>query len=266
MKERSLITGSHGFLGEHLVRSLEQQGHIVIRGNREGTCPEVIDYIFDLASYGNLYHQKDFGEIYQANFYRFMKMLEIAQDYRAFLYVSTSSVELPYLTFYAAAKLAGEGLARAWANTYKKPVVIVRPFSVTGVGEQEEHFIPRLIRSCLYGEEMPFVPEPVHDFVDVEDVVAAFLILAKNARHHKGEIFEIGSGQQYSNADIKGIVEMITGKKANVREAVSLRPYDTRHWVANPAKLWNLGWKPQKDIVKTIKEMVEHERIRTKNT
>lgn len=260
MKERSLITGSRGFLGEHLLARLAQQGQEVLRGDREGNCPKGVDHIFDLASYGNLFHQKDIEAIYTANFFRLKNLLQNAEDYQAFIVISTSSVKLPHLTFYAAAKLAGESLARAMALAYSQPIVVVRPFSITGVGEQEEHLIPKLIRSCLYGEQMPFVSEPVHDFIDVQDVAEALWILAKNARKHKGEIFEIGRGLQYTNEEVKNIVEEITGKKANVQLVKSIRPYDTSSWMADPTKIKSLGWRPQKSINQTIEEMVENER------
>ena len=71
-------------------------------------------------------------------------------------------------TMYGACKACGTQLTRHYAEFYN--TVIVRPFSVTGVGEQDKHLIPNLIKSCLTGQKIPFVPAPVNDYIDVKDL------------------------------------------------------------------------------------------------
>ena len=137
---------------------------------------------------------------------------------------------------------------------YHLPIAIIRPFSVTGVGEQKEHLIPTLIRSCYTGEQVNFVQEPVHDFIDVEDVVDVILNLSNNSARG---IFELGSGKQYSNAQVLDIVERVTGKKANINFVPSLRPYDNENWASTNFKSRGWGWSPTKSLEQSIKEMVE---------
>lgn len=260
--ERCLVSGSHGFLGERLTGQLEHLGHEVTRGDRGGSIPESIDYIFDLASYGNLYEQTDIKEIYRVNVMRLLNLLENSndQDYKAFVVTSTNSVLLDKTSFYTASKMAVEALVKAWVEKFNKPIVIVRPFSVTGIGEQPTHLIPKLIRNCLYGEEMPFVGGPVHDFIDVEDVVSAFITVSQNAHNHAGEVFNAGTGKQYTNEEVKNIVEKVTSNKANVKYVDQMRSYDTDRWVADNASLKALGWTPTKKLGDSIAEMVDHER------
>ena len=267
MQERSLVTGSHGFLGERLVQKLEQQEHSVFRGDREGSCPKGVDYIFDLASYGNLYEQIDLEEIYRANVMRLLYLLENAneQDYKGFVVTSTNSVWLPKTSFYTASKVAAEALVKAWVEKFSKPIVIVRPFSVTGVGEQTSHLIPKLIRSCLYGEEMPFVDWPAHDFIDIDDVVNAFIVASQNAQNYSGQVFEAGTGKQYTNEYVKNIVEEITRKKANLKPVDKMRSYDTTLWLANNSSLKTLGWKQTKTLEQSIAEMVNYEKSHPRN-
>jgi nucleoside-diphosphate-sugar epimerase len=266
--ERVLVTGSHGFLGERLVQKLESQGQQVFRGDRMGNCSERVDHVFDLAAYGNLASQdKQPAVIFNANQERLFRLLSNADfyEYRSFVVVSSNAVLLPRKTFYSGSKMAAEGLAQAWAHEFHKPVVIVRPFSVTGVGEQPGHLIPTLIRSCLYGEEMPFVPGPVHDFIDVEDVVSAFIIASQNAQDHLGGVFNAGTGKQYTNEQVKNIVELVTGKKAKLKYVDQMRSFDTDKWVADNASLKELGWKPTKELGESIAEMVVYERANTGN-
>ena len=256
-QERALISGSHGFIGEHLVARLEAQQFEVIRGDREGNCPQLVDYIFDLAGYGNMPQHSDIEEIYKANVDRLMNLLKNTSEYpyKRFVVTSTNAVILKTLTHYSTSKLWAEFMGATFARDFDKTVIAIRPFTIIGVGEQREHLIPTLIRSCMEDEEMPFVREPVHDFIDVEDVVSAYILASEKAK--KFQIFEAGSGISYSNQEVRLIVEEIIGQQANLRYVDRLREYDTTKWVADNNSLLDLGWKPQKKLRQTISEMVE---------
>lgn len=98
---------------------------------------------------------------------------------------------------------------------------------------------------------MGFVPDATHDFVDVEDVVAGLLALSKIKATG---IHEFGNQAAIRNAEIRDIVEGITGKNANIREIKQLRDYDTWNWCCkNPSKYW----QPTKSLRQSIIEMVE---------
>src|SRR3990167_5957066 len=173
---------------------------------------------------------------------------------KSFVYISSSDLKLRKQTMYSRTKKASEEILLAYMEKYNAPITIVRPFSVTGAGEQPEHLIPTLIRSCMVGEEMPFVPDACHDFVDVEDVVEGILNLS--GRHEKG-IFELGSGKSYRNDQVKDIVEKATGKKAKINIVRNLRSYDNWDWVSRNFRAREYGWKPTKTLEQSISEMVE---------
>jgi nucleoside-diphosphate-sugar epimerase len=252
MKEA--ISGSSGFIGSRLSERLPG----AIKLDRTGELPENIDLVYDLASYGNMAHHENGEEIFKANVLRVLKLLE--SDAR-FILTSSLSVKLPNKTLYSSSKEAVENIARVYASEGKK-VCVVRPASITGVGEQQEHLIPKLIDSCLNGTEMPFVKEPVHDFLDVDDFVGALLTI-RDKGQFVGEVYEIGTGIQFSNDEIRVLVEKYTGKKANIKLVDSMRSYDTKDWKANIERIYSLGWSPQKGILQTIQEMVDHERKNT---
>ena len=172
----------------------------------------------------------------------------------SFIFLSTSSVKRRVQTFYSRTKRAAEEILLAYMEKYNAPISIIRPLSITGVGEQKEHLIPTLIRSCFLNIEIPFVPRPHHDFIDVEDVVEAILLLKE--KRVKG-IFEAGRGESYSNQQVLEMVERITGKKAKIKLVDSLRPYDSEEWVNTNFRLRKLGWRPRKPLSQSIKEMVE---------
>jgi nucleoside-diphosphate-sugar epimerase len=139
-------------------------------------------------------------------------------------------------------------------NRNNVPICIIRPFSVTGVGEQKEHLIPTLIRAALYGEKMDFVKEPVHDFIDVQDVARGMVNLAINQARG---IFELGTGKGTSNQEVLELVEKITKKHINAHPVSSMRPYDNAGWVSTNFKSRSYGWLPKKSLEDSIKEMVK---------
>ncbi len=234
----NLILGRGGFIGSHLVKKLA--------GRKLNT-------VFYLAAYGNRFGQNDLGKMLDVNVTSVAGFLtyERCSDCSTFLFMSSSSVHLPFQTPYSLTKRAAEEMIQA----SDLPWIIIRPYSVTGVGEQKEHLIPTLIRSCLSGEPMDFVPDATHDFIDVEDVVNAMLILTEKRAHGT---FEIGSGNCWRNSDVKDIVETITGKQANIRNLVeSMRPYDTDKWVCDDHTAEKFGWYVTKTLHDSITEMVE---------
>ena len=249
MTERVGISGSNGFLGKRLTERLEQSGYDVIRLGREGST-ENSTVVFDLAAYGNMPgHKGDPKEIYQANL---MRVIESAEGFEGkFIYVSSSSVMLPQDTHYSISKRAAE----QYLQSSDIKCVIARPFSVTGVGDQEGHLIPKLIDSAMTGSEMPFVPDPVHDFIDVQDIVNALVILAGNVDAHVGEVFDLGTGIETSNIEVAATVSEVVGSSPNVKVVESMRKYDTDKWKADTKKMKSLGWKPQKTLRQSIEEM-----------
>lgn len=266
---RAAISGWNGFVAQHLDHALKKQ-EIQVVGIPRAIMYNMVElnsflfrnkpnYIIHTAAYGNKFSQDNDLETLFANVMMLMNLLEASRelDYSAFVNFSSSSVALPYETFYSATKASGERLVRAFVNKYNKPVFSIRPYTVIGKGEPSEHLIPRLIESCLVGTEIPFVKEPVHDFIDVDDLCDAVILLLQHADILKSHIIDIGTGISTSNQDIREMVEQITKKKATVKIRKTLRPYDTTQWVADTSVLDSIGWIPRRTIEQSIRSMIE---------
>jgi len=250
-------------MGERLCKRLDQFSIEYTRLDRSGTVPNGVDFIFDLAGYGNIAGQDEVGEIYKANLMRVIDTLYEAKRLESkYLFISTSSVLLPKQTPYSLSKRAAEEFLRYMVDTCSIKAAIARPYTIIGVGEQKQHLIPRLIDSCLNGTAMPFVSEPVHDFLDVDDFVDALWFIKEKGKFG-GEVYDVGSGISYSNEEVLEIVEGLTQKKANVFEVDSLRSYDTKNWKADNGAIRKLGWRQNKLLTQTIAEMIYHERENT---
>jgi UDP-glucose 4-epimerase len=251
---KAYITGSNGFIGKHLTSRLDD--YIAIPHKEiSSTKLKPFDNFYFLSAYGNMSHHDEDEKILQANILDLVHILtQMKKEFNSFVFISTSSVRLPRQTMYSRSKKAAEEILLSFAEKYNLPICIIRPFSVTGVGEQEKHLIPTLIRSCLDGEKMNFVPEPVHDFIDVEDVVNGILNLSS---HSARGIYDLGTGSQISNQEVLHIVQEVTGKKANINVVRKMRDYDTNEWVSLNYKARGYGWLPKKRLQQSIEEMVE---------
>jgi len=247
-------TGAGGFIGRNLLAKLEG---VTTIPHKEIRTTELLpfDYFYFLSAYGNMSHHTEDEKIVQANVLDIAHMVsQLSTDIKCFVFMSTSSVKLPMQTMYSRTKTAAEEILLAVMEKHNVPVCIVRPFSVTGVGEQKEHLIPTLIRSCLDGEHMDFVPTPSHDFIDVDDVTNGLINLATSGARG---IYELGWGKKHTNEEVKELVEDVTHRKANLTEVPHLRPYDTKHWVSTNFRSRRFGWKPEKSLRDSIEEMVE---------
>ena len=251
------VTGSNGFIGSHLVKALGKKSVTPIPHAKIKTIKlKSFDRFYFLSAYGNMYSHTNDKKIVQANVSDLIKMILQADGnpFNSFVYMSTSSVKLPKQTMYSRTKKASEEILLSFAEKYHRPICIIRPYSVTGVGEQEEHLIPTLIRSCLKGEPVNFVPQPTHDFIDVDDVVSGIINLSE---HHARGIFELGSGKKHTNRQVLEIVEKVTGKKANINVVDGIRFYDTDNWVSTNFRARSYGWLPKKTLEQSIREQVE---------
>ena len=248
------ITGANGFVGSHLVKALDNP-ICIPHADIMDTKLEPFDNLYFLSTYGNMYFHTNDRKILQANVLDLIHLLREVEkfNFKSFVYMSSSSVELEVQTMYSRTKKIAEEILSDYIEEYNLPICIIRPYSITGVGEQKEHLIPTLIRSCFTGEPVNFVPEPRHDYIDVKDVVPDILQLSSTSS--KG-IFKLGNSFPVSNAEVLKLVEEATGRKANINIVDSLRSYDSKDWYAKDY-ISRDNWTQRIPLRDTIKAMVE---------
>lgn len=273
------ISGANGFIASHLIKRLKELEIEVIplprqllyepyTGLQTFLTEHNPDYIYHLASYGNLYSQQEEDKIVMANYFATWNLLQASKyiNYKAFIHFATSKHSQDSNTFYGATKKGAQALCFAHAKQYDKPIVSIEPFTVIGITEPKEHLIPTIIQSCLIGDEMPFVSDPSHDYIGVTDFINALQLIVDNIRITKGNSYEIGTGKTYTNGDILNMVEQLTNKHANIRKIKLMREYDSQDWRADIKPIAALGWAQEQHVQGVIKEMIEYEKERTKNT
>ena len=247
------ITGSTGFIGSYLNKRVKAVS--IPHKDIQSTDFSDATKVFFCSTYGNMSTHTDENEVIRANISDLLHVLQSINwdKIDSFVFISTSSVKLKFQTMYSRTKKAAEEILLGYMEKYNAPITIVRPFSVTGIGEQPQHLIPTLIRKISNNEAVELDPEPVHDFIDVEDVVNGILNLSFNKARG---IYDLGTGVGIDNLGVLEIVEGILKKKAIVKEVHGLRPYDNDCWVSLNFRSRSYGWFPSKTLPQSIQEMV----------
>ena len=164
---------------------------------------------------------------------------------------------------YDVSKSCADLIALSYAHTYDLPVGITRCGNIYGGGDLHwDRVVPGTIRSALCGER-PIVRSdgtPTRDYLYVEDIVEAYILLAENLHRPevRGEAFNFGLD------DPKSVLEMVQA----VLEAVGrpdLEPiilgqaeHEIRHQYLDASKARRvLGWEPRWSLEEGLRETVE---------
>jgi dTDP-L-rhamnose 4-epimerase len=95
----------------------------------------------------------------------------------------------------------------------------------------------------------------LRDFVNVQDVVAANILVLKNKKADFGT-FNVGGGKAYSVLEFAQMVKKITGSSSKIKIG-GYRRTDTRNAVSDILELEKLGWKPRFTPEKSVRDYVE---------
>lgn len=156
---------------------------------------------------------------------------------------------------YGLQKYIGELYARVFSVVYGLPTVSLRYFNVYGPRYNAEGayalVIGKFIEQKKRGEPMTITGtgEQTRDFTHVRDVVRANILAAESEKVGKGEVINIGAG---NNASVNKIAELIGGEVVHIE--ARLEPQNT----LADNKLANelLGWVPQVTLEEGIKELL----------
>ena len=116
---------------------------------------------------------------------------------------------------YAVSKLAMEHMARLWMD--KLPIVVARPFNYTGVGQDANFLIPKIVAHFQHREPVIELGnlQVWRDFSDVRMVAEAYARLV--ARAPSGAVVNICSEHVHSLQDVIDLMEEIAGYRIDVR-------------------------------------------------
>lgn len=124
-------------------------------------------------------------------------------------------------------------------------LIWTRIFYPYGPGEHPDRLISFLIRNAISGKESPLKqPDAVRDYIHVQDIARAFLLLAEKSGPG---IFNIGSGERVRLSSLRALVASAFGTGQNHAEFQESATVPD-NVVADISRISALGWNPRFDI------------------
>jgi len=257
-----------GFAAWRVADILEHvHAHEVDLSNKEqlsatvrGIRPE---WVFHLATYGAYPAQTHSHLMVRTNVFGTMNLLNacLQSGFEAFINAGSSSEygwkdhappETEVLepnSDYAVTKASATHFCSEVAAAKQVNVSTLRLYSVYGPFEEPSRLIPTLISFGLRGQ-LPALANPdiARDFVYVDDVVDAFLLVA-NAKG-PGEIYNVGTGTQTTLREAVAVAQKVLKLEVEPAwETMRARSWDTNVWVADSEKIRErVGWRPRFDF------------------
>ena len=167
---------------------------------------------------------------------------------------------------YAVARITQENLSKVYADGFGLDIIMTRSFNHIGPGQKDKFVIPSFARQLeeikkgLKAEKRLITGnvEIIRDFLDVRDVVNAYLTLLKSGK--KGEVYNICSGQGISLREI--IKKMCIILDVNVEIVIDkklIRPNDNMMIIGcNEKIIKECKWKPQYNIDDSLTAILEY--------
>jgi GDP-4-dehydro-6-deoxy-D-mannose reductase len=301
-----LITGSEGFVGRYLFEFLANKNYEVygtyyqekeIKANRffldirkkedvKNLLAKIKpDGIFHLAAQTSVARSyKEEHLTYEVNTLGTLNLLWAIKELNLnprFIYISTAEVygqakerrkvkeddELNPISPYALSKYFAEKLVSYYVKVYDLEAIILRPFSHTGIGQDENFFFPYCCRKIAEIEKGKIPPllevgnlEIERDYLAVEDVVVAYYLAFEYGI--KGEVYNITNSKPIKLKEALNF--LLTQARAKI-EIVSvdekLRKWDIYYLSGDNTKFKKLtNFEPQLDIKEVLIKMLDYYR------
>jgi len=290
---RAFVTGAGGFVGRHLTAHLEAEGDEVIpfaagidvadepavTSAIAEAAPEVVYHLAGWAHVGNSWKRPI--EVMRVNVLGTAAVLEACRqaDVGRILIVGSADAygafdpgdlplreDLPLrpVSPYGASKAAAEVLALQ-AHRAGAGVVMTRSFNHTGPGQHPSFVVPALARRIVEAEAAGGGEVGVgnlsaeRDLLDVEDVVRAYRVLARQAQ--SGQAYNVCSGVAVAVDEMARRLAELSG--IDLRLVVDpdlVRPVDVPVVVGDCSRLRALGWQPQVTLAETLRRVLEDQR------
>lgn len=291
-----LITGATGFLGSHLTRALVNEGYQIIilkRSfsdtwrisdllskveifNSDNSILEKafieygpIDVVIHTATRYDRNGEK-FSDLLQSNVLFPLRLLETASAFETKLFINTDSFIHKYnqgykhLAGYAKTKQQFLQWMKVYSSLEKIKLVNVKLEHVYGPFDNKTKFIPYIINSCKGNipELNLTLGEQRRDFIHVNDVISAYLLLVKQEQEksHWFNEYEVGTG---NSVPLRQLVELIHEKtKSKTLLRFGALPYHENEIMdskADNSDTKKLGWKYQINLDNGIEATISAE-------
>jgi nucleoside-diphosphate-sugar epimerase len=286
-----VISGSEGFIGSRLKDSFKENSDIelVLLDIQKGHDLTIMETLPQLTTFDVFIHLAGLSfvpdsfrnpkQFYNTNINSTINALELCREHNAKMIFISSYVygEPDYLPIdeshprkafnpYAQSKIIGEELCEGYNRDFDVPCIVLRPFNIYGVGQNETSLLPSIISQIKSGDKIIQLkdPKPRRDFVYIDDVVEAIKLCALKINHFGTDIryYNIASGKSIS---VYELTELIT---SNVDTSTKLcfkfadeekRKNEVNETVGSFKRInGDFGWKPLISLNEGLKKLLSY--------
>lgn len=285
-----LLTGATGYLGSHLAQAFVAAGDsvTVLKRSSSDMCrlaaiqSSLVVYDLDGDGLAAAFNDKRFDavvhtatcygrrgesprEVFDVNTAWPLRLLEIATVMETPVFINTDTSLDRFLNPYALSKKQFREWGCYFADQQRIHFVNVVLEHFYGPGDDGAKFVTQVIHRCLGNEaELQLtVGTQQRDFIHIDDVIAAYLLLV----HHEfaeGPSFQeygLGSGATVAVRDLVTMIKNQTGATTFLNfGAVPLRQNEVMESRADAAALRSLGWQPRIPLATGLAQTIELEK------
>lgn len=290
--KRVLVTGSEGFLGSYLVKTLRKKGAHVIGLDIKVRGEDVRDYdmvknVILANSIQVVYHlaaEAIVGRAVEAPREAFLTNImgtwNVLEACRLSHYVEAVIVaasdkaygehsHLPYkedfpllATFpYDVSKSCADAIARSYYCTYGLPVAVTRCGNIYGFGDfNYSRIIPNAIKCLLTNKKLLLYDRGnfIRDYVYVDDVVDGYLRIAQLMGKKKlaGEVFNFSADNPITGFNLIKLFNRIVGGNLSYELSDTLRCEIKKQHLSSEKAKKLLGWRPKVNLEEGLKRTI----------
>lgn len=132
-------------------------------------------------------------------------------------------------SYYSASKASSDLLVLSAHRTFGLPYIITRTCNNYGDHQNEEKFIPKIMKSIANDLTIPVYGDgkQVREWIDVEDNVQ--IIYELMISDQINDVFNIGSGERYQNIEIINMISEMLGKTPDFKYVEDRLGHDRRY-------------------------------------
>ena len=158
---------------------------------------------------------------------------------------------------YSASKAGAEMIVKSYVNSYKLPIIVLRPNNIYGIRQFPEKLIPKSIYLLSKLKKIPLHGngKNIRHYLSVNDFLTALDVILKKG---KNEIYNVGSDISYTNFKIVNtICKYLKLNTKHYTEFVDDRPYNDSRYAIDYKKIKKLNWNNKYSLILDFPSLID---------